>query len=103
MTNPSEEGSLPLTRALTIAELFALARIHAWGVRAWQPKSGPRPAFIVLNDPAQSSVNPRVVTQLLNAGFVEAAHETLIVTLTGAEALLERPEVLLRMQASGAI
>ncbi|MEX1078765.1 MAG: hypothetical protein WED09_06620 [Homoserinimonas sp.] len=88
---------------MTVAGLYVLARIYAWDIRVWRPKTRRRPALVVLNDPAMSSVNPRVVTQLLNARLVEEVNGTLVVTSAGARALLDRPEIILRMRASGAI
>jgi hypothetical protein len=59
--------------------------------------------MILLNDPAQSSVNPRVVTQLVEVGLLESIDGTLVVTAAGIESLLERPDIIARMRASGAI
>lgn len=103
MTNHIEEKNYQAARSLTVAGLYVLARIYAWDVSTWRPKTDRRPALVMLNDPAQSSVNPRVVTQLLDAGLVEGANGTLVVTPAGTEALLERPEIMVRMRASGAI
>ncbi|MEX1078528.1 MAG: hypothetical protein WED09_05420 [Homoserinimonas sp.] len=87
----------------TAAELHALARIYTWNLRAWRPKTDQSPALVILDDPQLSSVNPRTATQLIDAGLLEDVGETLIITEAGAGALLERPELLLRMRASGAI
>lgn len=92
-----------LSHRLTVAGVYALARIYSWDVREWRPKTDRRAALVVLNDPARSSVNPRVVTQLLNAGLLVVADDTLVVTAVGAAALLERSDIIVRMRASGAI
>lgn len=87
----------------TAAELHTLARIYSWNLRAWRPKTDQKPALVILDDPQLSSVNPRTATQLLDAGLLEEVGETLVITEAGAGALLERPELMLRMRASGAI
>lgn len=103
MSSLRDENVRQLIPSVTVAGLYVLARIYAWEVKEWRPKTGRRPALVVLNDPAQSSVNPRVVTQLTDAGFLEEANGSLAVTSAGTDALLERPEIILRMRASGAI
>lgn len=87
----------------TTAELHALARIYTWNLREWRPRTDRKPALVILDDPQLSSVNPRTATQLLAAGLLEEAGDTLVITEAGAGALLERPELIIRMRASGAI
>lgn len=103
MASSFEGADGSLSQAPTVAGLYVLARIHAWNVSAWRPKTSIRPAMILLNDPAQSSVNPRVVTQLVEVGLLESIDGTLVVTAAGIESLLERPDIIARMRASGAI
>lgn len=106
MSTPAKENVQPSLldgRSATVAELYVLARLSRWDVREWRPKSHRRPALLLLDDPSQSSVNPRVVTRLIDAGLVEGQDGGLTVTPAGAGALLERPDLIARMRATGAI
>lgn len=106
MSTPADENEQPPSldaRPATVAELYVLARLSRWDVREWRPKSDGRPALLLLDDPSQSSVNPGVATRLIDAGLVEALNGGLTVTPAGAGALLERPDLMVRMRASGAI
>lgn len=105
-TLPIPPGSDPSSATgdqLTIAAWYALARISAWGLCAWQPKSHTRGALAILDDPQRSSLNSRVVNVLLESGMLQEAGDTLTVTVSGADALRDRPDVMARMRRAGVV
>ena len=105
-TSPVRPEAHPASSArdeLTIAAWYALARISAWGLCIWQPKSHSKTALAILDDPARSSLNPRIVNLLLDGGMLEEFGDTLKVTASGAGALLDRPDVMARMRKAGVV
>jgi hypothetical protein len=88
---------------LTITCWYTLARIHAWGLREWRPKTSRKPALIFLDDPQRSSMHPRVVEILLASGLLEDLGDDLEVTSEGVAVVQERPEMMQRMRSAGVI
>jgi hypothetical protein len=88
---------------LTITCWYTLARIYAWGLREWRPKTPRKPALIFLNDPQRSSMHPKVVELLLASGLLTDQGDDLEVTSAGVSVLHERPEILQRMRSAGVI
>lgn len=88
---------------LTITCWYTLARIHAWGLREWRPKTSRKPALIFLDDPQRSSMHPKVVEILLASGLLEDLGDDLEVTTAGVAVLQERPEMMQRMRSAGVI
>lgn len=86
MSRPSKARSnarVRPTAQLSVAAVFALAQISRWGLFAWKPRHDTRAAMAILANPKRTSLNPRTVTILLDAGMIDVVGDGLVVTDAG--------------------
>ncbi|PWB97672.1 hypothetical protein [Homoserinimonas hongtaonis] len=81
------------TSALSIASVFALVQLSRWGLFGWQPPVGKRSLLAILADPARTSLKPRTVALLIEAGMLEASAQELTITEAGHRVVAEHADL----------
>jgi hypothetical protein len=104
MTLAQSEGEAEPPELLpSVACVFVLAQISAWGLDVWRPGVQGSPSLAILNNPGHTCINARTVERLLLGGYLAPSGDVLAVTDSGRCALRVRVDITRRMHVSGTI